>query len=276
MDRIRDDPSVDKVYYDEISSQNDSLSPEDTVVGCSLDWRHEPATNRYFVMRYSYWIFERMEDEYGIKMYWLHPTIESNYHIVSRLDGYMIGGGRDIDPKYYGQENTHSQVHKEDSERRWNLSKYMVDHLHRRIPIFGICYGLQVLNCLFGGDLCQDLENGYKNHFRQNKMTLTAGSRLDCILKEERLIGNCYHHQGLDRIADCMKVTAVDEKDGYPHAIEFDGPERDILAVLWHPEATFKDTRMEETDRSNHMIFVDFFSRCNEFRLSGRKIEQTK
>ena len=44
-----------------------------------------------------------------------------------------------------------------------------------------------------------------------------------------------YHHQGVARVGDGLRVTAHAAGDGTPEAVE-DAARRFMLGVLWHPE----------------------------------------
>jgi len=64
----------------------------------------------------------------------------TNYNQI--LDGYLIPGGRDIDPILYGAENQGSVVSDpESSKKRFEHAKDFLLNLNPDIPIFGVCYG---------------------------------------------------------------------------------------------------------------------------------------
>ena len=88
--------------------------------------------------------------------------------INGKIDGWIIPGGRDIDPKNYGQENTDSQVSPQ-APLRWAHSSDMWNNLDKDIPILGVCFGIQVINCLQGGDLVQHIPTAH-NHYRKRRM----------------------------------------------------------------------------------------------------------
>lgn len=256
---------MDAVSFAEECKKNDLNSPLPIIAYCP-DWRLDDKGNPIYI-RFIYDNFRRMIEGNGCHLY-LMKFDDKIDDVKDKLHGWIIPGGRDIDPKFYGQENTHSKVEAEDAERRWNFCRHMIDNAHPTMPILGICYGLQVLNCLLGGDMIQDLENGMKNHYRKNNMVVTPGSKIEKLLKGAQLVGQCYHHQGLGKVPSCLKVTAWDEEDKYPHALEYATDERNILAVLWHPESTFRDTRGENLDKANTMIFGYFFDQCRAYKQS--------
>jgi putative glutamine amidotransferase len=76
--------------------------------------------------------------------------------LAAHLDGLLIPGGDDIDPKHYG-EPPHPKaelVNVARFDQEWALLKAFEA---RRKPILGICYGCQLLNVWRGGALYQHL-----------------------------------------------------------------------------------------------------------------------
>ena len=257
---------MDMIKYEEWSKHND-LNFDGPVIAYCPDGRHD-GEGKPYIFTLSHWVFANIAPQFGCKLHVMKYEDRVD-DIKDKIDGWIIPGGRDIDPKFYGQENTASKVEVEDSEKRWNFCRHFIDNCNPKMPILGICYGMQVLNCLFGGDMIQDLPNGYKNHFRKRRMIVEPDSKLAQALQGEPLIGNCYHHQGIGKIPDAIKVTAVDEKDGYPHAIEYKANDRNIMAVLWHPESSFTDTRMTEIDKANILLLDFFFKTCKDYRIEN-------
>ena len=251
-------------YEDE--AKNNNLDCGKPIIAFCPDWRHDAQGNPGYI-RALYNFFKKLIDEHGCHMH-LMKFDDKVDDIKDKIHGWLIPGGRDIDPKFYGQENTHSKVEAADSEKRWLFCKNLLENSNPKMPILGICYGFQVLNCLFGGDMIQDLEHGQKNHYRKNKLVVEPGTRLEAALQGAQLVGQCYHHQGLGKIPACLKLSAWDEEDKYPHALEYNGDERNIIAVLWHPESTYKDTRREGLDKANLLIFGYFFDQCRNYKAS--------
>ena len=256
---------MEAISYAEESKRNDLTSSKPIIAFCP-DWRTDKEGKPIYA-KFIYDGWRRTIESFGCQLHLMKfdDKIDEIKHLVH---GWIIPGGRDIDPKFYGQENTHSDVEAEDSEKRWNFCRHTLDNADPKMPILGICYGFQVLNCLFGGDMIQDLEHGQKNHYRKNKLVVEPGTRLEAALQGAQLVGQCYHHQGLGKIPACLKLSAWDEEDKYPHALEYNGDERNIIAVLWHPESTYKDTRREGLDKANLLIFGYFFDQCRNYKAS--------
>lgn len=259
---------VDQITYEEESKKND-LNSDLPIIAFCPDWRYDAKGNPVYI-RFIYDNFCQLIQNNGCKMHLMRFEDEID-DIKHKIHGWLVPGGRDLDPKFYGQENTHSKVEAEDSARRWNFCKGMLEKSCPKMPIFGICYGFQILNVLLGGDLIQDLENGYKNHFQKIKMVVEPGTQLEKALKGAKMVGQCYHHQGLGKVPECLKVNCWDELDKYPHGFEYNGTERNIMAILWHPEASFRDTRNEKLDKANTLVFCHFFDQCREYKTSLNK-----
>ena len=71
--------------------------------------------------------------------------------------GLVLCGGEDVDPRRYGEEPLPA-ANVEVSPRRDALEWALLTAARaRRVPVWGICRGFQVLNVFFGGSLWQDL-----------------------------------------------------------------------------------------------------------------------
>lgn len=163
---------------------------------------------------------------------------------VDRLDGLIIGGGNDVNPLLYGERpgsRIGSILPNRDNQ---DILLARQATLHSKIPLLGICRGVQILNVAFGGTLYQDLEseNGLKHQFStypRDMYTHSVRIEKDSILYElygkEQVQVNSFHHQAVRTPGDGMKVCGVSEPDGVIEAIEYkDHP--CSFAVQWHPE----------------------------------------
>ena len=167
---------------------------------------------------------------------------EGTESLLESCDGLLLTGGGDVAPELYGDwpdETAHV-----DSARDGSEFKLIDLATKQRMPILGICRGLQVLNVYFGGTLVLDLEKYYgrkhealsKNEDRYHGVRLSEGSHLKDFIRQETGEVNSAHHQAADRIGSGLRVAARAE-DGTVEAIEGndDLPSR-IVSVQWHPE----------------------------------------
>src|SRR3990167_3634629 len=258
------------VAYDAASSTVPAEKGKPLLLAYSPDWYANPTEpSRYEMEKYTYDSLARLFAKYNAYLYPVSYTDRldgSLLHIA--FDGWVIGGGRDIDPKTYGQENQGSHVFQPWADYRWQHMRHFVDDLPKDAPIFGICYGMQVLNCLFSGTMVQHMAE--KSHYRKLKMHVESGSWVDLALKVHGnklgfMMGKCVHHQALDVISPDFQVVARDERHNMPHALEYKG-DRKIYAVQWHPEYSYTDTRWEVPDQDNDSLIAYFATQCKDYR----------
>src|SRR5882724_10465359 len=76
--------------------------------------------------------------------------------VVARIDGLLISGSRDIDPKFYDEE-PHPNLRPMKLERTQSEMIMLEESLKRGIPVLGICGGMQLMNVFFRGSLYQDI-----------------------------------------------------------------------------------------------------------------------
>lgn len=102
-----------------------------------------------------------------------------------------------------------------------------------RVPVFGICRGLQAINTYFGGTLLQD----NPAHPMAEHDVLTHSVTLSDPNTKERIKGtvkvNSVHHQCISTVGDNLSPIAV-ASDGVIEAIVHNS--LPMAAVQWHPE----------------------------------------
>lgn len=157
-------------------------------------------------------------------------------------DALVLTGGKDVAPELYA--DWPDETVQADSARDGVEFRFIETAVYKRLPILGICRGLQVLNVYFGGSLIIDLEKYYgrnhkavsKDEDRYHGVRLFESSHLRQFVQQEAGQVNSAHHQAADRIGSGLRVTARAD-DGTVEAIEGndDLPSR-IISVQWHPE----------------------------------------
>jgi putative glutamine amidotransferase len=162
--------------------------------------------------------------------------------VLDGLDGIMFTGGSDVDPAFYG-ERPHPTTHVKPERDRAELVLLRAA-IEARLPILGICRGLQLMTVAYGGRLHQHLPDvlGHHNHrpvtgpkFGQHGVNLTAGTKAHAILGDS-LVVNSFHHQG---VADPGRLVASGwcQQDDLIEAAE-DPALPFAIGVQWHPEDT--------------------------------------
>jgi putative glutamine amidotransferase len=163
--------------------------------------------------------------------------------VLEGIDGVVLTGGGDIDPARFGQKphGTLEPVLQPKHDSDFRLAARAVEF---GIPTLGICYGMQLLTVLHGGDLVQDIpsmvkgaleHHGTEEKDAEHAVTLEAGSLIHSILGRLELTINSRHHQGAGATGS-LRVTAR-SADGVVEAVEPAKPTgRWLLGVQWHPE----------------------------------------
>lgn len=160
---------------------------------------------------------------------------EQAARVVSRLDGLVISGGPDVAPALYGAEAEPECGPGSPERDAWEHALTSAA-LEQRVPLLGICRGLQVLNVVRGGTLVQHLEGhrGVPGVFSEHLVRSVRGTRLAEVLPEPLAVP-AYHHQAVDRLGQGLTASAYAE-DGTIEAVELSPEDGFVLAVQWHPE----------------------------------------
>lgn len=167
--------------------------------------------------------------------------------LVDTLDGIVLTGGNDMDPAAYG-ELPHPLIELLDPERDASDLALARLVLERRLPVLGICGGMQLLNVACGGSLHQHLADRRSDvypdllpvhvdsdeHPGDHDVLVAPGTRLATILGVDTLRSSSRHHQAVHRLGRDLRISAR-ACDGVVEAIEADD-ERSLIAVQWHPE----------------------------------------
>jgi putative glutamine amidotransferase len=154
---------------------------------------------------------------------------------VARLDGLVIAGGPDVEPSRYGAEPGPRTGPPARARDAWELA-LIGAALDRRIPLLGICRGMQLLNVALGGTLVQHIDGHAEvpGVFGRHPVKPVPGTRYADAVPEETSVPT-YHHQCVDRLGAGL-VPSAHAEDGTVEAIEpATGPEW-VLGVQWHPE----------------------------------------
>lgn len=172
----------------------------------------------------------------------LPPGEDRPEDLLEGLDGIVFGGGGDLDPGLFGAE-AHAAHYGIDRERDAFELVLMRDSLERRLPVLGICRGLQVLNVLRGGTLHAHLPEAVgedvchresQERHTHHPVRLAPDSRLASIYGADELTIASWHHQAVHDVGRDLRPVAW-APDGTIEALE-DPARPELLAVQWHPE----------------------------------------
>jgi putative glutamine amidotransferase len=181
-------------------------------------------------------------------------TIKNTDSILALADGIILTGGEDINPLEYN-DTANIKVCGTINFSRDTLERKLFDFaLKNKIPLIGVCRGMQMMNVASGGTLYGDIpteigttvihrNNGEVNH----EIVLCDTSSLIFPIGTDTIMVNSWHHQGLKIIPNHLRVIAR-SFDGLPEAVVMDKSEHPfMIAVQFHPERLGKDNAIHQT-----------------------------
>ncbi|MGX1129408.1 putative glutamine amidotransferase [Streptomyces glaucescens] len=153
---------------------------------------------------------------------------------VARLDGLVIAGGPDVEPVRYGADRDPRTGPPARERDVWELA-LIEAALAARLPLLGICRGMQLLNVALGGTLTQHVDGHAEavGVFGRHPVKPVPGTRYAGIVPEETAVPT-YHHQAVDRLGAGL-LPCAHATDGTVEAIELPAAGW-VLGVQWHPE----------------------------------------
>ena len=234
-----------------------------------ITMRIEHVTDRFYLSRhYS----EAVEAAGGAPVHIsLIPNAGYIDSVMDGLDGILLpGSDSDVDPLRYGQQ-PHPElgsVHTIKDE----TDLLVIDAAERKqIPLFAICFGMQVLNVSRGGTLIQDIrsqiaqaikhEQGVPRERHSHRVRLLENSKLAKIAGTVDALVNSHHHQAIESMGAHLVATAW-TSDGVIEALEDPRPDRFVMAVQWHPELGW------EGDVLSQQLFKSFVNQATHVRES--------
>ncbi len=179
------------------------------------------------------------------------------------MNGLLIVEGEDVEPKHYEAtpanhrylEDTHSL--KDEIEIRLIRAA-----LRKKLPIFGICRGSQLLNVVCGGTLYGDVQKEKKSRQKhidydnydtyRHSVAIIPDTPLHKWYDRSELPVTSYHHQGIRDLAPRFTPMALADDgliEGY-----YDPNSDFVVGLQFHPE------RMPEEDAGNFRIWKAFGS----------------
>ncbi len=172
--------------------------------------------------------------------------------IVESFDAFLVPGGHDVDPFYYGERRS-SDAGESAPERDMMELACVPLIVQADKPLLGICRGNQVINVALGGSLHQDIHTSNPDalkHYQKppyyemaHEVAIEEGSLLQRSVGATRIVTNSIHHQSVNLLGKGLVVNSH-AADGTVEGIEMPG-KRFVLGIQWHPEYLWRNDRGE-------------------------------
>lgn len=159
----------------------------------------------------------RLLDSYGLSPVLIPNALEDPVRLLDKIPGrgLLLTGGDDI----------------ADNERDQTERCLLDEAIKRKIPVFGVCRGLQVINLYFGGELER---RSHPSHTSTEHEIEVTDNLCGAIPLGKRTV-NSYHQDCVttDGLARELSVFAM-AKDGIVEGLYHRN--HAIMAIQWHPE----------------------------------------
>jgi putative glutamine amidotransferase len=176
--------------------------------------------------------------------------------LASRIDGLLLpGSDSDVDPLIYGEE-PHPKLGRVIPVKEATDLLLLEYAEARKIPIFGICFGMQALNVFRGGTLFQDIESQFEEPVRHQQgsprdreshsISIEHDSILARLAGTAETVVNSHHHQAVKSVGNRLRTTAR-ARDGVIEAIEGSNTEHFVIGVQWHPELSWRTNDLSKS-----------------------------
>jgi putative glutamine amidotransferase len=174
---------------------------------------------------------------------------DNNLELVQALDGIVISGGVDIHPKEYGSivfDYANAPASFDEARDQFEKAVYTITRQYK-IPLLGICRGMQLVNCIHGGTLAHDMGDELNSIHRfdetdqLHEIHIKPGTLLYSVTAQNKELANSAHHQCIDRLGNELVVNCT-SGCGIIEGVEWVGNSGKsfFLGVQWHPERMYQ------------------------------------
>ncbi|AZC23621.1 gamma-glutamyl-gamma-aminobutyrate hydrolase family protein [Pseudomonas sessilinigenes] len=189
-------------------------------------------------------------------------SIEALQHLFSIADGVLLGSGQDLCPSTYGEapEVSYSaqvsgigEPYKRPLMLRPDQDRDALElALYRqarslRLPILGVCRGMQLINVAEGGTLYQEIPERGVDHcidadgwINYHPVAVDPQSQLYRLVDKRSFNVSSVHHQAIKHLAPSLKASAM-AADGLIEAVELDSHEHFVMGLQGHIEKTLNN-----------------------------------
>lgn len=154
-----------------------------------------------------------------------------------KFDGIILTGGGDVNPIFSKRDHTnHQEICEGRDYIEWKLIEFGIE---KKIPILGICRGMQFINVFFGGRIIHDINLNILDIVKHVRSTHFVNI-IDPIFLNKLDVSsfkvNSFHDHGLSEqtLAPNLYTFAISEDNVIIEGIYH--PKYPIIGIQWHPE----------------------------------------
>lgn len=172
-----------------------------------------------------------------------------NLHQLEQCDALVLSGGIDIEPELYGKGKNYAHAPEHFNKKRDAFETALFNLAQQKnLPVLGVCRGMQLVNCILGGTMQQDLGSSKNKIHRSENLvdkahgaSVVPASLLHEVIKEDRVVVNSAHHQAVKRIGKKLQANCYAD-DGTVEGLEWKTKKNKpfLLCIQWHPERMYK------------------------------------
>jgi len=174
---------------------------------------------------------------------------DNNLDKLAELDAVVLSGGVDTHPKNYGCAVTdypNAPAKFQEDRDEFEIAVFQKSQ-ELQLPVLAICRGMQLINCVLGGDLVQDIGPEANELHRsdttdeKHEVIILPGTLLADIAQVAKDEANSAHHQCVHLLGKGLQINALSADgitEGYEWEEKYGKPF--LLGVQWHPERMYK------------------------------------
>jgi putative glutamine amidotransferase len=168
----------------------------------------------------------------GGKSAFLSPD-QDVLHLAETYDGILVPGGRDLPSIGSFVEHEHTAEQEDPVRINFEIS-LLHEIIKKRKPVFGICYGMQLINIFFQGTLYQDIILQVPRSLHHGKGRHTIDVKTNPYIEKGEYLVESSHHQSVQQSGKGLIPFAF-TADGLIEAV-YHADHTFVLGVQWHPE----------------------------------------
>lgn len=195
--------------------------------------------------------YQEYFDGYGMNLVPIPNNLKNlDFYFGLPVKRIILTGGGDVHPNLYGEKEGEGNY----SEERDETEKKLLDFAAKnKIPVLGICRGMQFLNVYFRGKLIKVENISKEKHVDNDHKIRIVDERLRDLIGKKIEV-NSYHGYGLGEkeFSTELKIFAESNQgiiEGFYH------PSLPIVGMQWHPE------RKSPDEKSNDKLMKAFLNK---------------